>query len=150
MASVSRALGSDSTREEGRPNESQSAASPPLDQAFHPLRGRRVWRPPTDVYETGDRMVIKVEIAGMKADDFDITVAGNRLAIGGQRRDQVGKLVYQNMEIHYGEFRTEVRVDWPLDQATIEATYESGFLFVRLPLPKKHRVPIRDSARTEP
>lgn len=107
------------------------------------MRRRRVWRPPTDVYETDDQIIVKVEIAGMNEDDFQVAFADRTLIISGQRRDPVGKLIYQNMEIRYGEFRTEVRFERPLDEAAIEANYEAGFLFVRLPKAMERRVQVR-------
>jgi HSP20 family molecular chaperone IbpA len=104
---------------------------------------RRIWRPPTDVYETDGHVVVKVEVAGMSVEDFSISFADRRLVIGGRRRDPVGKLIYQNMEIRYGEFRTEVRVGWALDEASIEAVYEGGFLYVYLPKEaRRHRIPV--------
>jgi HSP20 family molecular chaperone IbpA len=107
---------------------------------------RRVWRPPTDVYETDGRVVVKVEVAGMRDDDFAISFADRRLVIAGRRRDPVGKLIYQNMEIRYGDFRTEVRVGWALDEAAIEATYDGGFLYVYLPKQaRQHRIPVVSS-----
>jgi HSP20 family protein len=111
-----------------------------------PGKPRRRWRPPTDVYETERQVVVKVEIAGMKTDDFTISFADRVLVISGQRYDPVGKVSYQNMEIPYGEFRTEVRIGWPLEQREIEATYENGFLFVRLPKhSREHRIPVRSN-----
>lgn len=110
---------------------------------------RRLWRPPTDVYETDQYVVIKVEIAGMTAEDFTISFAERLLTISGQRHDPVGKISYQNMEIPYGEFRTEVRIGWPLEQDAIEAIYENGFLFVRLPKhSREHKVPVRLASET--
>jgi len=115
------------------------------DRDWYSFPRRRIWRPPTDVYETDEHVVVKVEIAGMQADDLNISFANRRLVIAGRRRDPVGKIVYQNMEIRYGEFRSEVRVGWPLDQSAIEATYEEGFLYVYLP---KHTIEHRVSIRT--
>jgi HSP20 family protein len=106
-------------------------------------RGPRIWRPPTDVYETDEHVIVKVEIAGVGDRDFDISFADRRLVIAGVRAHPEGKLIYQNMEIHYGEFRTEVRLDWALEQAGITADYEEGFLFVRLPKAREYRVPIK-------
>lgn len=106
-------------------------------------RNRRRWRPPTDVYETDEHVVIKVEIAGMKTEDFTISYADRVLSISGIRPDQADKLIYQNMEIPYGEFRTEVKVSWPLAESDIEAIYEDGFLYVRLPKRSRERhIPI--------
>ncbi|MHB9032414.1 MAG: Hsp20/alpha crystallin family protein [Anaerolineae bacterium] len=104
----------------------------------------RRWRPPTDVYETGEHVVIKVEIAGMKTEDFSISFDDRRLVISGCRRDRTEKIIYQNMEIPYGEFRTEVKVSWPIVQTDIEALYEGGFLYVKLPKRTREiRVPIK-------
>ena len=111
---------------------------------WYSYKPRRRWRHPTDAYETDRHVVVKVEIAGMKADDFTISFADRLLVISGERHDPVGKISYQNMEIPYGEFRTEVRIGWPLEQNQIEATYENGFLYVRLPkYSREHRIPVR-------
>ena len=107
------------------------------------VRRRRVWHPPTDVYETDEHVVVKVEVAGINEDELNISLADRRLIIAGHRRDPASKLNYQNMEIHYGEFRTEVRMEWALDESGIEATYQDGFLFVRLPKAKAHRVQVK-------
>ena len=32
-----------------------------------------VWSPPTDVYETEEAYVVRVEIAGMREDDFEVS-----------------------------------------------------------------------------
>ena len=107
------------------------------------VRKKRVWHPPTDVYETDHHVVVKVEVAGMSEDDFQISFADRRLVIAGQRKDPVGKIIYQNMEINYGDFRSEILINGPLEQSPIEATYEAGFLFVKLPKAQERRVPVR-------
>jgi len=120
-----------------------------VEGEWYIVRARRVWRPPTDVYETDSHIVIKVEIAGMDKDGFDISLEDRSLIIAGRRKDPVGKLVYQNMEIRYGEFRSGIKVDWPVDEAAIEATYENGFLFVMLPKQTREQrihVPVRDES----
>lgn len=125
------------------PSREQGVPQPADAYDVYIVRMQRVWRPPTDVYETDDHLVVKVEIAGVEEDDFAISLVERRLVIAGRRRDAAGKLSYRNMEIHYGEFRTEVQVDWSLDSAAIEASYVAGFLFVRLPKAKEHRVTIK-------
>ncbi|NLV74481.1 MAG: Hsp20/alpha crystallin family protein [Chloroflexi bacterium] len=113
---------------------------------LHP-RNKRRWHPPTDVYETDDAIVIKVEVAGMTTEDFSIIYADRVLTISGCRRDITDKIIYQNMEIPYGEFRTEVRVNWPLEERDIEALYENGFLYVRLPKgARERRIPIKQNS----
>ena len=46
-----------------------------------------VWRPPTDVYETDDSVVVVVEIAGLGEGDYTVTLNGRTLLISGERRD---------------------------------------------------------------
>lgn len=91
------------------------------------------WRPPTDVYETGDAYVVKVEIAGMREDDFRVTYMDGVLRVEGTRQDTDAKLGYHQMEIAYGDFRTEVELRVPVDSNNIEAIYLNGFLVVTLP-----------------
>ncbi len=105
-------------------------------------RHGRVWRPPTDVYETDDSIVVKVEVAGMAEDDFSITFSEHTLTIAGVRRDPSAKLGYHQMEILYGEFRTDVYVPGTVDVDGIQASYKDGFLLVILPKTKPHRVAI--------
>lgn len=105
-------------------------------------RQHKIWRPPTDVYETDDCVVVKVEIAGMEREDFSIVLDAKRLIIGGVRHDPAAKLGYQQMEIFYGQFETDVHLLRAIDEEGIEATYQDGFLLVRLPKAQSRRVPV--------
>mgnify|MGYP003886571275 FL=1 len=106
------------------------------------FRQSQVWHPPTDVYETDGRIVVKVEIAGMSDGDFTISLSNRTLTITGHRSDPEAKLSYQQLEIRYGDFRTEVYLPWPVADDEIEATYEDGFLTVVLPKVQPRKVPV--------
>jgi HSP20 family protein len=118
-----------------------------------PVPGRRwvsagrhkIWRPPTDVYETDDCVVVRVEIAGMREENFDISLDSKRLIVSGIRHDPAAKLGYQQMEILYGHFETHVHVPRAIDEDRIEATYQDGFLSVILPKAKPRQVPVVSS-----
>ena len=105
-------------------------------------RQHKIWRPPTDVYETDDYVVVKVEIAGMDEQDFVVSLSANKLVVSGARRDPAAKLGYQQMEILYGHFETAVHLPRAIDVDKIEATYQNGFLNVRLPRAKPRQVPV--------
>src|SRR5271167_4542462 len=45
------------------------------------------WVPNTDVYTTDTGLVVKVELPGMKSENLEITMEGNRLRISGNRPD---------------------------------------------------------------
>jgi HSP20 family protein len=109
-------------------------------------RQQRNWRPPTDVYETEESVVVKVEIAGMSERDFAVSLSNRTLSISGVRRDPESKLSYQQLEIPYGHFGTEVFLPYSVERNEIGATYENGFLTVTLPKLKPRRVPIVDRA----
>ena len=117
----------------------------------HERRARpRLWRPPTDVYETDDAVIVKIEIAGMKPDDFRISFVDRMLTVTGVRQDVDAKLSYHCLEIPYGEFRAEVFLSGTYIADEIEAKYESGFLYITLPKSKReHRVPVRVQAKTD-
>ena len=53
-----------------------------------------VWRPPTDVYETEDKYVVIVEIAGMNEEDFSVTLDQNILTISGLRPRHDGTKIF--------------------------------------------------------
>src|SRR3974390_1899436 len=73
---------------------------------------RAHWVPNTDVYATGEGLVIKVELAGMRSENLQITVEGNLLRISGQRPDgcRAPKFNFLVMEINYGPFEKVLQV----------------------------------------
>lgn len=94
---------------------------------------RRTFRPPFDIYETDEHIVIKVEIAGMREEEIAVSVDGQNLRISGRRGDSGGKLAYQRMEINYGDFELDIRLPSLHDESRIEASYERGFLILQIP-----------------
>lgn len=115
---------------------------PVASQRWVAARQHKAWRPPTDVYETDDCVVVKVEIAGMEDEDLRISLDGKQLIISGMRHDPASKLGYQQMEILYGHFETDVHLARAIEEDKIEATYQNGFLVVRLPKVKPRTVPV--------
>ncbi len=97
------------------------------------MRQEKTWRPATDVYETDQSVIVKVEVAGMNEQDFNISLSNRNLVITGIRRDPESKLAYQQLEIPYGRFRTQVFLPYAVDQERIAASYKNGFLTVVLP-----------------
>ena len=101
-----------------------------------------LWRPPTDVYETQDAIVVRVEIAGMREDDFTIELDGRYLLIRGVRADVTERRSFYQMEIRYGEFSTEVELPAPVIAAEVQAEYNHGLLRVNLPIARAQKIPI--------
>lgn len=143
-------------KRKGTPSSTEQARAEMYTLLGEPVAGQRwlaapqhkAWRPPTDVYETDDCVVVKVEIAGMEDEDFGISLDGKSLIISGVRRDPASKLGYQQMEILYGHFETDVHLARAIDEEKIEATYQSGFLIVHLPKIKPRTVPVTNAERS--
>ena len=91
------------------------------------------WRPRTDVYETDQEIVVCVDLAGMRAEDLHVDIMDGVLTIAGERVTRhEGKRHYHAMEIQVGLFERRLRLPAPVDPASLRASYEHGFLDVRL------------------
>src|SRR3990172_9477395 len=84
------------------------------------------------------------EIAGMRGADISVVFEKQLLKIQGQRSEAASRKAYHQIEIAYGEFETHVRFPSPVEVAQVEATYMDGFLRVRLPKARPHRVEIEE------
>lgn len=107
------------------------------------------WVPNTDVYVADSGLVIKVELAGMKREDLELTIDGNRLRISGQRPDgcRAPKCKFLVMEINYGAFESVIELPAGYDLTQAKAAYQNGFLRIDVPVlsriaPKTLSVPV--------
>jgi HSP20 family molecular chaperone IbpA len=94
------------------------------------------WRPPLDIHETEDALIVKAELAGMREDAMDLALYDNALVITGQRdddSDHAGIAYYHEAQVRYGPFRAEIVLPTRIEPERAEANYENGFLCVRLP-----------------
>jgi HSP20 family protein len=109
------------------------------------------WVPNTDVYATDTGLVVKVELPGMKSENLEITVEGNRLRIAGNRPDccRPPQCTFLVMEISYGPFESVLELPQGYDLSQAKAVYVNGFLRVDVPVAsrthsKTTRVPIAE------
>lgn len=120
-----------------KPNSRRNLPAP--DKADYLLVNWRLsshphaWRPPTDVYEREDSIVVRVEIAGMNESDFTISLDQNILVVRGTRPDLNEVRAYHQMEINFGEFISAVEIMVPFDHEHVHADYQNGFLWIFLP-----------------
>jgi len=92
------------------------------------------WKPRADVYETDDELVVHMDIAGMRAEDFKVEFNDGILSVAGERvaARQDGKRHFHAMEVQVGPFERRFRLPVVVDPTSIKATYEHGFLAIRL------------------
>lgn len=101
------------------------------------------WRPPTDVYETDKTIIVRVEVAGMRESDFNLSLVDRNLIIRGVRQDINERRAYYQMEIPFGEFSTEVELSVPIVVEQAEAVYRDGFLRIVLPKARPQHIKVK-------
>jgi HSP20 family protein len=95
---------------------------------------RHFWMPAADVYETASGWIIKLELAGVRPQDIDVTVSGNLLRIRGRRRDRIvhETRCCRSLEICYEQFERLFELTDGLEQGRIVTEYRDGMLLVKI------------------
>lgn len=98
------------------------------------VRRGQLWYPAADVYQTPEGWVVKVELAGVSAEEIEIEIQGNVLHIAGCRKDRscAAGVSYQQMEITYSSFEKTLRFPATIDGASIDHQFENGLLIISL------------------
>ena len=93
--------------------------------------------PPVDIYEDEHKLVLKIEIPGMRQEDLDVHMENNTLTVKGERSFQSeGKEEnFHRVERRYGSFYRAFTVPSTIDPNSVKAEYDAGVL--RLELQKK-------------
>lgn len=110
-----------------------------FDSAFQltsPVSGRSAgWTPALDVYENGENVTVQVELAGLKKEDFDISLEDDVLTISGERKSETEAKEGESYrrERTYGSFRRSVTLPSPVKPDEVKAAYQDGILTVTLP-----------------
>jgi len=92
------------------------------------------WHPPVDVFETEDKLVIMVEIAGIDIGDITLTQSEDIITIQGVRKENfVGQApIFHHMEINYGPFERNIKIPPHFVGGKISAKYKNGFLTIEI------------------
>jgi HSP20 family protein len=90
--------------------------------------------PPVDIFEDENKLVLKIEIPGIRQEDIDVRLENNTLTVKGERSFQSeGKEEnFHRVERRYGSFHRAFTLPNTIDQNTIKADYEAGVLKVEL------------------
>jgi HSP20 family protein len=93
--------------------------------------------PPVDIYEDEHKLVLKIEIPGIRQEDLDVRMENTTLSVRGERNFQTeGKEEnFHRVERRYGSFYRAFTVPNTIDPESIKAEYDAGVL--RLELQKR-------------
>ena len=94
----------------------------------------RLWLPAADIYETPSGWIVKVELAGVVAEDLELEIEGNALTVAGTRKDRTctDDVSYHQMEITYSRFEKTLTFPEAIDGAKIEYNFDNGLLMITL------------------
>lgn len=88
-----------------------------------------------ETWETAQSVIIRIEVPGMRKEDFDISIRANVLVVRGVKHSEgehEGRR-YSLMERAYGTFERTIPVPHEVDRDKAEVSYRDGVLTVILP-----------------
>lgn len=106
------------------------------------------WIPTADVFAKDDDLVIRMELAGVRRENIEITLHENTLTVSGQREsdldDDVSFYVHERF---YGAFRRSMTLPAGVDEDSIQAYSDNGLLEITVQgaaAARAHRIEIGD------
>jgi HSP20 family protein len=93
------------------------------------------WAPPCDIFEDGDGVTVRFELAGVDPKDVDIRFENGVLTMRGERKleKEEKKEGYHRIEMQYGSFSRSFSLPGTVDAEKIRAESKNGVLTVTLP-----------------
>ena len=89
--------------------------------------------PRADVEETDDAYVIEVEVPGVNKKDIEVSVAGRRPTITGERKERERVGVLRRRTRRVGRFEYDIQLPGDVDDQGVGAELADGVLTVRVP-----------------
>ena len=90
--------------------------------------------PPVDIFEDEHKLVLKLEIPGIRQEDLDVRLENNALSIKGERsfKSEGKEENFHRVERRYGSFYRAFTVPTTVDPESIQADYDAGILRIEL------------------
>ena len=90
--------------------------------------------PAVDVYEDAQKVVLKLEVPGIKQEDLDIRIEDQTLTVKGERKFEAEEKEenFHRIERRYGSFVRSFTLPQTVDADAVTATYDAGVLSISL------------------
>ena len=90
--------------------------------------------PPVDIYEDEHKIVLKLEVPGMKQEDLDIQLENNTLTVRGERKFEKEEKEenFHRIERRYGSFYRAFTIPNTVNPENVKADYDAGVLNIQL------------------
>lgn len=95
----------------------------------------RTWFPATDVSETPEHLILRLEVPGLERDDVKLSIERNTITVRGEKRQETtteNENFYRS-ERSYGSFERSFALPAHVDTDSVKASMENGVLTIRLP-----------------
>ena len=110
------------------------------------------FKPATDVCETTDAVYIRIELAGVSANQIKIALTNEKIHVYGEKKKRHPRqkvISHLCSERSYGRFSRVVPLRWTVSVKGAEAELKGGVLLISLPKTKDRRgsafkVPIKE------
>jgi HSP20 family protein len=90
--------------------------------------------PPVDIYEDEHKIVLKLEVPGMKESDLDIQLENQVLTVKGERKFEKEEKEenFHRIERRYGSFYRSFTIPNTVNPESVKAGYDAGVLRIEL------------------
>lgn len=89
---------------------------------------------PCDIYEEKDKLVVRLDLPGLRKEDVSVTLQEGMLTIKGERKTQAPKdATFYVQERVSGTFLRQIQLPVAVDAGKIDAHFRDGVLEVTLP-----------------
>jgi HSP20 family protein len=90
--------------------------------------------PPVDIFEDEHKVVLTLEVPGIKQEDLNIEVENSTLSIRGERKFEAEQKQenYHRIERRYGSFYRAFTLPQTVNTESVSASYDAGVLRVEL------------------
>ena len=92
------------------------------------------WEPNSDIYESDDQVIVRVELAGVAKEDLSVKVKDSSLNISGIRHgfQTLTEVHYHQVELHCGEFCKTIPLPDSMAHNKIIASFQNGILEITI------------------
>ena len=112
--------------------------------------------PPVDIYEDEHKIVLNLEVPGLKQSDLDIQLENNVLSVKGERKFEKEEKEenFHRIERRYGSFFRSFTIPNTVNPESVKASYDAGVLRIELEKraearPKQIKVEIGGAKETD-
>ncbi len=99
------------------------------------IAGGASFIPAAEMHETPDQITLKMEVPGIEANDLDVKVTAEAVAISGERKSEIktNEKGMSRSEFRYGRFQRIIPLPARIQNDKVQAEFKNGVLCLTMP-----------------